>query len=527
MRVAQFPFATLREAPADAVSVHERLLRRAGFVGKREAGTYVLLPPGARVFRKMRQWLEKECETAGFHPLIVPLAEPEQAVLESARPQVRSWRALPLRWYALSQVRCEDVEPRGGLLETREFFRLQLWNFDADASSATEGTTRMKDTLVRICQQVGLAVLAGQCDGWDLLAVLEDGEDTLLQCSACGASAAPEWYPLPPAEESAAYDAVPPAEIVSTPNLRTVEEVARFLHVPPSRLVKTLLLEVDGQAVAALVRGDHDLSLPKVQRVLGAEAVQMMSAERVEMVSHAPVGFAGPVGLEGVSLLADWAVRQMQDFVVGANLVDAHRVHVCWGRDFKEPLWADLRTASPGDRCARCGGDLVVRQGILVGKVRLWHNAQGLVYDDVQGMQRPVQVTLGELNLTRTLAALVEANHDSNGMVWHARIAPFEALVLLLNPSEETLRNVAGRIYRSLLERGVDVLLDDRDERAGAKFKDADLIGIPIQVVVGRSASDGHVEVRLRRDRQPHQVAIEDVPIVVEELLHREKEVTA
>jgi prolyl-tRNA synthetase len=496
-------------------------------VRKAGAGVYFFLPLGADVLRRAAKLLEEQCEAAGFHPVITPLAEPVQAVFESARHQVRSWRSLPLRWYTMNWVTREDVEPRGGLLETRENLLLRMWCFDADAPSAAESMKLMRDTLAQACRQMGAKVLAGEGDGWSLLAVVEDGEDVLLQCSSCSAAAAPECYPLPAFDASvASYDAVPPAEIVSTPDLRTVEEVARFLRVPPSKLVKTLLLDVDGKAVAALVRGDHELSLPKVQRALGAKAVQMMSPEQVEAVSHAPVGFAGPVGLEGALLIADHAVRQMQDFVVGANLADAHRMHVCWGRDFTEPQWLDLRIASAGDRCAHCDGELVLRQGVFVGEVRLWHGEHGLLYDDAQGVQQPVQVVVGELNLTRLIAALVEANHDSDGMVWHPRIAPFEVIILLLNPSEEAHRDVAERISLSLEERGIDVLLDDRDERAGVKFKDADLVGIPLQVVVGRSASEGLVEVRLRRDRQPHQVAVEDVAIVVEELLYREMEVT-
>ncbi|GIV14795.1 MAG: proline--tRNA ligase [Armatimonadota bacterium] len=527
MRVAQFPFATLRDAPADASSVHERLLRRAGFVRKAEAGTYVFLPFGARVLRRMEDLLEKECEAAGFHRVITPLTGQVQAVIESARPWVRSWRCMPLRWYLLAQVRHEEVEPRGGLLEARETFRLQMWSFDADASSAGS-VALIREVLLRACRRMGAAVIAGEADGWSLLVAVEGGEDVLLQCSSCAAAAAPEWYPLPPPENAApSYETVPDAEVVHTPNLRTVEEVAQFLRVPPSRLVKTLLLEVDGKAVAALVRGDHELSLPKVQRALGAGEAHMMSAERVEAVSRAPVGFAGPVGLEGVPLIADWAVRHMQDFVVGANVADAHRVHVCWGRDFAEPIWADLRMASAGDRCAHCGSELVLQQGIFAGRVHQGRGEYGLLYDDPQGAQQPVLVTMGELNLIRVLAAVVEANHDSDGMVWYPEVAPFEVVILLLNPSEETHRNIAEKLYLSLQERDIDVLLDDRNERAGVKFKDADLIGIPIQVVVGRSASEGLLEVRLRRDRQPHQVSVEDVPIVVEELLHREKEVTA
>ena len=528
MRASQLPFATLREVPADASSVHERLLRRAGFVRKAEAGVYLFLPLGAYALRRAVTLLEEQCAAAGFHPVITPLAEPVQAVFESARSQVRSWRSLPLRWYAMNQIRREEVEPRGGLLEARERLLFRMWCFDADAPSATESMKLMRDTLVHACRQMGTKVLAGECEGWSLLAVVEGGEDAFLQCSSCSAAAVAECYPLPRFDEFVtSYDAVPPAEIVSTPDLRTVEEVAQFLRVPPSRLVKTLLLEVDGKAVAALVRGDHELSLRKVQRALGAKEVQLMSSEQVEEVSRAPVGFAGPVGLEGVLLIADHAVRQMQDFVVGANVADAHRIHVCWGRDFGKPSWLDLRTASAGDQCAHCDGELVLRRGILVGEVCLWRGAHGLVYDDAQGVQQPVQVILGELNLTRLIAALVEANHDSDGMVWHPRIAPFDAIILLLNPSEESPREVAERISLSLEERGIDVLLDDRDERAGVKFKDADLVGIPLQVVVGRSASEGVVEVRLRRDRQPHQVAVEDVAIVVEELLYREMEVTA
>lgn len=525
MRTSLFPFATLREPPADVVSTHERLLRRAGFVRKVEAGTYVFLPLGARLLRKMIGVLERECESAGFHPVIAPLAEPAQAVLESARPQVRSWRVLPLRWYVLGQSRREDVEPRGGLLETRETMSLQMWSFDADASSASESMVLVRDVFVRACKQMGAEMLAGECDGWSLLAVGEGGEDSLLQCSSCGTAGLPEWCSLLCFEDGVpSYETAPDAETVSTPDLRTVEEVARFLGVPSSRLVKTLLLEVDGKAVAALVRGDHELSLSKVQRALGAGEVQMMSAERVEAISRAPVGFAGPVGLEGVPLIADWAVRQIQDFVVGANLADAHRVHVCWGRDFAEPTWADLRVASAGDRCAHCGGELVLQRGIIVGRIHQWRGGRNLIYDDAQGVQQPVEVVAGELNLLRVLAALVEAGHDADGMVWHVRVAPFEAVILLLNPSEETHRNIAERLYLSLQERDIDVLLDDRDERAGAKFKDADLTGIPVQVVVGRSASEGLVEVRLRRNRQPRQVAVEDVPIAVEELIYREKE---
>lgn len=522
MRASQSLLNTLRGSPADAVSTHERLLRRAGFVRKEAGGVYTFLPLGARVLRRMVHLLERACEGAGFEQVVTPIEERGESVLRAVRALARSWRALPLRWYAWNRYRDEQIEPHGGLLETRERMVLHVWAFTADEESAGQAEVIMRDTLVHACRQMGLEVLAGEGDGWQIVGVVQDGEDRLLRCSQCGRAFVPDWCPLPvPAENPASCEGVPPAEVVQTPNLRTVEEVARFLRLPPSALVKTLLVEADGREVAVLVRGDHELSLPKVGRVLGADTVQMLSAERVEAISRAPVGFAGPVGLEGVPLIADWAVRQMQGFVVGANLADAHRVHVCWGRDFVEPSWADVRIGSDGDACGHCGGLLEERAGTRIGWIGRGKEAHDLTYDDADGVQRAIQMTFGELNLMRLLATVVEARADADGMVWHRHIAPFEAVILLLNPSDEASRQVAEGIYTTLRERGVDVLFDDRDERAGAKFKDADLIGVPVQVVVGRSASEGVVEVRLRRDHAPHRVAVEDVAIVVEELLHR------
>lgn len=521
MRVSELRLITLREPPTDTVSVNERYLRRAGFVRKVEAGVYVFLPLGARVVTKMMRLFEREMERAGFQQVISPLGELMTGLIEVARPQVRSWRALPLMWYTWNRVRDEGVEPRGGLLETREQMYLQVLAFTTDAQSAqTEAAIR--DTLSHTCRLMGMELLTGEGDGWRVLALVPNGEGRLLQCTSCERAFVPEWCPLPLSEHSASCEGIPPAKVVDTPGLRTVEEVARFLKVTPSDLVKTLLVEADGTAVAVLVRGDHELSLPKLRRVTGATQVEMLSAERVEQISHAPVGFAGPVGPSGVPLFADWAVREMQDFVVGANLADAHRVHVCWGRDFAEPKWADLRVASAGDRCAHCRGEMVIRQGMLLGSVHVWSEQHGLVYDDAQGAQQAVSIVMGHLNLLRAMAALVEASHDHDGMVWHPRVAPFEVIVLVLNPTEEEHLRLAERLCVSMQERGIGVLLDDRDERAGAKFKDADLVGIPVQVVVGRTASEGTVEVRLRRDRAPHRVAVEDVAIVVEELLHRE-----
>ncbi len=523
MRASELRFVTLREWPADAVAAHERLLRRAGFVRKAEGGVYVFLPLGARVLRQMVRLFEADFEKAGIHPVVPPQGDSTREVLETARSQVRSWRSLPVRWYWLGTARDDECEPRGGLIHTREWQYVRVCAIERDRPSAEASAEALAHLLCRLLKRIGLTVVAGEGDGWQVLAPLAEANERLLLCASCRKGFVPEWCPLPASGgEPPKVDGLPPAEVVSTPNLRTVEEVARFLGVPESRLVKTLLVEADGHAVAVLVRGDHALSLPKLQRVLGASEVQMLSGERVEEVSGAPVGFAGPVGLHGVPLLADWAVREMQGFVVGANLEDAHRVNVCWGRDFAQPQWADLRVAVAGDLCALCGGALEERSGAVVAHVGYLSGGCNLLYDDAQGQQQEAHVLLSELNLTRTMALMVETGHDEDGIIWHPRAAPFEVVVLLLNPSEEQHLRVAERLTEQLQEAGLEVLLDDRDERAGAKFKDADLMGVPVQVVIGRSVAEGAVELRLRRERNSHRVAIEDAVIAVEQLLRRE-----
>lgn len=553
MRMTQLLLYTMRDLPADAQALNDRMLRRAGFVRKTAPGVYAFLPLGVRALRNMVRVLEQACERIGAQPLMMPalqaieletsddgfvLQDREQRslgvggpvmqnALTIARDTVRSWRALPLRLMD-ARLRLSDVpRPGNGLLVTREFVCLEVYAFDRDESAARDSLNELAQTLVEACRQMGLRVSVGQADGLVLFAPFDFGDEVLLQCMPCGFFALAEWCKLKePLEPAASWEGVPECEVVSTPDLRTVEEVARFLGVPASRLVKTLLVEADGRAVAVLLRGDRELSLPKLQRVLGAEQMQMLSAEQVERLSRAPVGFAGPVGLEGVTLYADHEVRLMQDFVVGANLPDAHRIHACWGRDFAEPQWADLRIATTGDVCPRCGEALSEQRGVELGRVRQLI-ADDLVYDDPAGVQQHVRVTRATFGVTRALAVLVEQNHDADGMIWNPVTAPYEVIILLLNPSDEVHRQVAEKLYHELTELGIEAMLDDREERAGVKFKDADLIGIPVQVVIGRTAGEGIVEVRLRRDRTPRRLAVKDVAVAVGELLQRELETEA
>jgi prolyl-tRNA synthetase len=277
-------------------------------------------------------------------------------------------------------------------------------------------------------------------------------------------------------------------------------------------------MRVDGKPVAALVRGDRELNPYKLMHALDGESVEMMDAPSIEQLTGAPVGFSGPVGLPpDLPMLADYELKGLQDFVTGANEADAHLMHVCYGRDFPEPRWADLRVAQAGDRCPRCPtGTLREVRGIEVGHIfqlgTKYSQAMNALFTDAEGNLKPILMGCYGLGVSRCLAAIVEAHHDEDGICFPITVAPFEVILILVNPEDSAQRTVAEQLYHTLLEQGVEVLYDDRDERSGVKFKDADLIGIPIQVVVGRAVKEGQVEVRLRADKSPQHIAVSDAP---------------
>jgi prolyl-tRNA synthetase len=556
MRASHYFMPTLREAPAEAELPSHRLLLRGGFIRKLAAGVYTYLPLGWRVIRKIEQIVREESDRIGGIELFMPALVPqelldetgrsgldilfrlkdrhqrpftlgfthEEVIADIIRHAVSSYRQMPLLLYQIQTKFRDEPRPRGGVIRAREFIMYDGYSFDTDADALETMYQKLREAYIRMFQRMGLPTLivdaeAGAIGGGsneEFMILAPGGEDRVLQCDKSGYAANAERCELPdPKLTPPPIEGVPPAEKVATPNARTVEEVCAFLHTTPDRLVKTLLMRVDDKPVAALVRGDRELNPYKLMHALHGESVEMLDAETIQRLTGAPVGFAGPVGLPAdLPLYADYELRGLQDFITGANEADAHLIHVCWGRDFPEPIWADLRVAQAGDPSPRHPeGILQEVRGIEVGHIfqlgTKYSQAMGALYTDAEGNQHPIIMGCYGLGVSRCLAAVVEAHHDEDGICFPITVAPFEVILILVNPEDAAQRAAAEQLYESLQAHGVEVLYDDRDERSGVKFKDADLIGIPIQVVVGRAVQDGQVEVRLRADKTPDKLPLE------------------
>ncbi len=564
MRASQYFLPTLREAPAEAELPSHRLLLRGGFIRKLAAGVYIYLPLGWRVIRKIEQIVREESDRIGGVELFMPALVPEELLDETGRSgldilfklkdrhqrpftlgftheevitdivrhAVSSYRQMPLLLYQIQTKFRDEPRPRGGVIRAREFIMYDGYSFDTDADALETMYQKVRNAYIRMFERMGLPTLivdaeAGAIGGGsneEFMIIAESGEDKVLQCDKSGYAANAERCELPdPGLTPPPIENVPPAQKVDTPNARTVEEVCAFLSTTPDRLVKTLLMRVDGKPVAALVRGDRELNPYKLMHALDGESVEMLDTATIQQLTNAPVGFAGPVGLPAeVPIYADYELRGLQDFITGANAPDAHLIHVCWGRDFPEPIWADLRVAQAGDPSPRHPeGVLREVRGIEVGHIFQlgikYSQAMGALFTDAAGNQKPIIMGCYGLGVSRCLAAIVEAHHDEDGIRFPITVAPFEVILILVNPEDTQQHAAAEHLYEQLNAMGVEVLYDDRDERSGVKFKDADLIGIPLQVVVGRAVKDGQVELRLRTDKNAERFPLDTAARVIAE----------
>ena len=555
MRLSQLLFVSLREVPAEAELVSHQLLLRASFIRKLSAGIYTYLPLGWRSLLKIIAIVREEMNKAGAQELLMPFAHPaelwqetgrwdeygdllmklrdrqgrwfclgpthEEVITDLARQMVHSYRQLPLNLYQIGTKFRDELRPRGGLIRAREFLMKDAYSFDRDEAGLDKSFEAMRKAYIRIFTRCGLpfviveaeAGAIGGTENLEFLVIAESGEDRLLQCLRCGYAANRERAERRPPEGLERFvakgqgEGTAPLQKVATPNRRTVEEVSEFLGVRPDQLVKTLLYVADdGRIVAAMVRGDHELNEAKLMRAVGAR-VKMADADTVQRITEAPVGFAGPIGLKekGVLMLADYDIAFLSDFVIGANETDAHFVNANWGRDFVIDRFADLRFADSGDGCPRCDGILQMHNAIEVGHIfklgTRYSEPMRATFVDEDGKEKPFVMGCYGIGVSRILATVAEIHHDDDGLIFPITVAPFEAWVLPIE-SEGDLREVAERVYADLQRVGVEVVLDDRDERAGVKFKDMDLVGVPIQIVVGRSVRErGEVEIRLRRNR--------------------------
>ena len=459
----------------------------------------------------------------------------EEVVTDLVRREIKSYRQMPINLYQIQSKFRDEIRPRFGLMRGREFIMKDAYSFDVDEKAADLSYEKMYQAYRRIFERCGLKFRAVEADtgsiggssSHEFMVLADSGEDAIVSCSSCQYAANVEKAEARPIEAEEHADARP-LEQVATPDKRTIEDVSEFLGVHAASMIKTLVLLADNEPVIALVRGDHELNEIKLKNVLGCAELEMAGDEVVTKVTGAPVGFAGPVGLTA-KIVADLAVKGMKNAATGANEKDLHLKNVNLERDFTVSRFADIRNVVHGDACPRCTeGILEMWRGIEVGHVfklgTKYSKALKATFLDADGKDQTIFMGCYGIGIGRTVAACVEQNNDANGIIFPLPIAPFHCIISALNIKEEPVREASELIYRQLIEAGVEALLDDRDERPGFKFKDADLIGIPLRIVVGsKNLAEGKVELKDRKSGDvtllPVAEAVEKVKTVVAEAL--------
>ena len=554
MRLSRYYAPTLKEDPADAEVVSHKLMLRAGMIRKLTSGIYTFLPLGLRSLNKAARIVREEMDRAGALEILMPGVQPadlwqetgrwefygkellrftdrhnreyclgpthEEVVTDLIRHEVRSYRQLPLNLYQIQTKFRDEIRPRFGLMRGREFLMKDAYSFDKDEDGAQVSYKAMYDAYTRIFERLGLRFRAVEADtgsiggsfSHEFMVLADTGEDTVAACTACAYGANLEKA------EAVVVAGTKPGNCpeykrVPTPGKHTVEEVAAFLNVPARKVVKTLLYEADGQPVAALVRGDRELNEVKLKNVLKAQDVALASPEQVEAWTGAPVGFAGPVKLKIKTILADRELAHETDWVVGANAADEHFIHVDLDDDAFVTNYADLRSVAHGDPCPKCSTGLALTKGIEVGHVfklgYKYSESMKASFLDEQGKDRLLYMGCYGIGVSRVVAACIEQNHDDFGIKFPPALAPYEVAVLCLDVKGEAMAK-AEEIYAWLQAQGIDALLDDRDERPGVKFKDVDLMGMPMQVVIGgKGLARGVVEVKDRRTGEKGELPVE------------------
>jgi len=572
MRLSRYFLTTLREVPAEAEVVSHKLMLRAGMIRKLAAGIYDLMPLGLRAQRKVEQIIREEMDRAGAQEVLLPAVQPselwvetgrwgvygkellrirdrndrefcygpthEEVITDLVRREVRSWRQLPVTLYQIQAKFRDEIRPRFGMMRGREFFMKDAYSFDRDEKGASESYEIMRKAYHRIFERCGLKFRAVEADtgqiggslSHEFMVLADTGEDRVVSCQACEYAenlekAEIKASQMPPATgkggPSAGSGPAQPKK-VPTPGKHTVEEVAGFLKVTPQQVVKTIIFSGEKGVVGVLVRGDHEANPAKVKKVAGDDTLELAAPDVVAKASGAPLGFAGPVGAK-YPLYADHAVACLSGFVVGGNEKDVHLTGVDLSH-FTTKLFADLREACAGDPCPRCGGTLTFLRGIEVGHIFFlgtkYSDKMKAAYLDETGAERTIVMGCYDIGVGRTVAAAIEQNHDDKGIIWPAPIAPFQVHLASLNPKEPAIADLCEKVYADLTAQGIEVLYDDRDERPGVKFNDADLLGLPLRVTVGKkSAAEGVLELRLRRTGEESKCRPEELAGKVRELL--------
>lgn len=566
MRYRRALLPTLKEAPSDATSASHVLLTRGGYVRRVGAGIYSFLPLGLRVLRNIERIVREELDRAGAQEVLLPALLPseyfketgrwdlfgdtllrlkdrkggdyhlgpthEEIITDLARREIQSYRDMPKNLYQVQAKFRDEPRPRGGLLRGREFVMKDAYSFDVDEAHALESYEAMRQAYVHIFDRMGLDYrLVGADSGAmggsksaEFQVLVQSGEDFIAACPSCEFAANLEVASPPAPAPSTPTADLPAPEKIHTPGHGGIDDVARFLGASARQFLKSLVYLAGKELVMVVVRGDHDVNELKLARALGVDEVFLASAADVEKATGAKLGFAGPVGFSG-RVLVDPDAAAVDDGITGANETDHHLRHVRMGRDFQGEV-KPLRMVMAGDACPSCGAGLAIYRGIEAGHIFVlgthYTAKMNAVYLDEQGNKRPIVMGCYGIGISRLVAAIVEQHNDDNGILWPASVAPYPVHIVQLGAAQEVVDAVA-RLERELTAAGLEPLVDDRDERPGVKFKDADLIGMPLRITVGeRGLKDGNVELKPRTETNPKNaeaVPLNDATRVVVERL--------
>ena len=544
MRMSKLLMPTLREVPSEAEITSHKLMLRAAMIRRLAAGIYSYLPLGLRSVKKIEQIVREEMDRAGAQELLMAALLPAEAYQASGRwevfgpnmfklkdrgdrdfclgptheelftqtviDNVKSYKEYPMTLYQIQTKYRDESRPRFGLMRSREFVMKAAYSFALDQAGLDESYKKMYDAYCRIYTRLGLDFTIVDADSGamggsgsqEFMVKSDVGEDGIAYCDDCGYAANYEKCECIPAEKpqiEGDFD----MEKVHTPKAHTIEELVEFLGMESYNFAKTIIYKADDKYVAAMVRGDREVNEVKLKNLVGCiDDLELAAPAIVRELTNAEVGFAGPVGLD-IPVYADKEVALMKNFVIGANETDMHYKNVNINKDFTPDFVADIRVVEPGDKCPKCGKEIKAAQGIEVGHIfklgTKYSEALGLNYQDENGQSNTVVMGCYGIGVTRCLSAAIEQNYDDNGIIWPVAIAPYQAIVIPANHKSEEQVEMAEKLYNELTEAGIETLLDDRNERPGVKFKDADLIGIPVRIVVGKKCGEGIVEYKERR----------------------------
>ncbi|MBP2633618.1 MAG: Prolyl-tRNA synthetase [Firmicutes bacterium] len=544
MRTTQLYAPTLRETPADAEVISHQLMLRAGLIRKAAGGVYTYLPLAWRVLKKIEAIVRDEMDAAGGQELSMPIIQPaelwhetgrwdvygdemfrlkdrhdrsfclgpthEEMITSLVRSDVRSYRQLPIMLYQIQNKYRDEIRPRFGLMRGREFIMKDLYSFDKDEAGLEVSYQKMYDAYTNIFSRCGLKFRAVEADGGaiggsnthEFMVIAESGEAAIVYCEACEYAANVEKAELKPIV--ADPEAGLALEMVETPGTKTIEAVAKLLGVDIKKNIKAVAFQNEKEEVVlAFVRGDHEVNDIKLQNVVGAITLTMASEESIRAVGGVP-GFMSPIGIKGAKIVVDSTVMEMHNAIGGANKEDRHYKNINPKRDFKETIVTDIRLITEGDPCPHCGAALKTARGIEAGQVfklgTKYSEALKATFLDENGRDKPMVMGCYGVGVSRTMAAAIEQNFDEHGIIWPAALAPYTVAVVPVNAKDEAQMEIAEKIYAELQANGVEVIIDDRKERAGVKFKDADLIGYPLRITVGpKTVNEDAIEVKVRR----------------------------